>query len=61
MELQDGPRRSERASRPPVRYRFLVSEGVELVLVDHDDPVTFREVMDGPDSKTWLGAMREEM
>ena len=32
-----------------------------MVVVDHDDPATFQEAVDGPDSELWLGAMRVEM
>ena len=60
-DISDGPRRSERTSRPPVRYEYLVSNDGDLVVMDSDDPTTFREAMDGPDSDKWLGAMKEEM
>ena len=56
-----GPRRSERTSRPPLRYGFLVSNNGDLVVVDSDDPTTFQEAVDGPDSDKWLEAMKEEM
>ena len=29
--------------------------------MDSDDPATFQEAMDGPNSEKWLGAMKEEM
>ena len=61
VNLQDGPRRSQRNIHAPIRYGFLITEGDELGLVDHDDPSSFREAMEGPDSEKWQEAMREEM
>jgi Reverse transcriptase (RNA-dependent DNA polymerase)/Integrase core domain len=61
VAIPEGPRRSGRVSRPPPRYGFFVSGGDGELMVDHDDPATFQEAVDGPDSELWLGAMREEM
>src|SRR4051812_32176360 len=61
VAIPEGPKRSGRVSRPPSRYCFFVSGGDGELMVDHDDPATFQEAVDGPDSELWLGAMREEM
>ena len=47
-DIPDGPRRSERTSRPPVRYGFLVSNDGDLVVLDSDDPSTFERPWTGP-------------
>ena len=54
------PRRSERISRPPVRYGLILTQSGEMILKD-DEPSTFQEAVEGPDSEKWLGAMTEEM
>ena len=33
----------------------------DVIVVDQDDPTTFQEAMNGPDSEKWLEAMKEEI
>ena len=55
------PRRSKRVSRAPKRFMFLTMEEHDILLLDNDEPKTYSEVVVGPDSKRWLGAMRSEI
>jgi len=55
------PRRSDRVHRPPDKLSLLVEKQGDASLSDNDDPVTFQEAMESPDSKKWLEAMRSEM
>src|SRR6266540_2468335 len=53
------PRRSDRVHRPPNKLSLLFEEQGDLS--DDDDPVTFQEAMESPDSGKWLEAIRSEM
>ena len=54
-------RRSDRVRRIPQRYLFLMTEQRDILLLDNDEPTTFREAMMSPDSDKWLEAMKSEM
>ena len=54
-------RRSDRERRIPQRYLLLISEQHDILLLDNDEPTTFREAMVCPDSDKWLEAMKSEM
>ncbi|KAK8943207.1 hypothetical protein KSP39_PZI008734 [Platanthera zijinensis] len=55
-------RRSGRPRFEPERYGFLVSQIGNVLLMDHDDePATYQEAMNGPESDKWLEAMKSEM
>ncbi|KAK8499447.1 hypothetical protein V6N12_012501 [Hibiscus sabdariffa] len=54
-------RRSTRERHEPERYGFLVTTHGEVILVDHDEPKTYQEVVLSPNSEKWLEAMRSEM
>ena len=56
-------RRSGRVPRHPDRYYgFLVQDGDPIELDENDeDPITYIEAMQRPDSEKWLEAMRSEM
>ena len=49
------PRRSTRLRTSPDWYGDVVS------LVEHDEPVTYKEAMAGPESEKWLEAMKSEI
>ncbi|KAK9044682.1 hypothetical protein V6N11_058576 [Hibiscus sabdariffa] len=61
-DLETRPlRRSTRKRHEPERYGFLVTTHGDVILVDHDEPKTYQEVVSSPDSEKWLEAMRSEM
>ena len=55
------PRWSERVSRAPERFMFLITEQRDMLLLDNDEPKTYTEAMVGSDSEKWLGAMRSKI
>ena len=52
------PRRSNRVRSAPEWYGNPV---LEVMLLDHDEPTNYEEVMVSPDSAKWLEAMKSEM
>ena len=52
------PRRSTRVRSAPEWYGNPV---LEVMLLDHDEPTNYEEVMMSPDSAKWLEAMKSEM
>ncbi|KAK9043585.1 hypothetical protein V6N11_071921 [Hibiscus sabdariffa] len=54
-------RRSTRERHEPERYRFLVTTHGDVILVDQDEPKTYKEAVSSPNSEKWLEAMRSEM
>ncbi|WVZ90252.1 hypothetical protein U9M48_036568 [Paspalum notatum var. saurae] len=55
------PRRSQRAHRAPDRYMFLTMGQHDVLLLDNDEPKTYKEAVMGPDFEKWLEAMRSEL
>ncbi|KAK9033550.1 hypothetical protein V6N11_049737 [Hibiscus sabdariffa] len=61
-DLETQPlRRSSRERHEPERYGFLVTIHGDVILVDQDEPKTYQEAVESPDSEKWLEAMRSEM
>ena len=52
------PRRSTRSRSAPEWYGNPI---LEVMLLDHDEPTNYEEVMMSPDSAKWLEAMKSEM
>ena len=52
------PRRSTKARSAPEWYDNSI---LEIMLLDHDKPTNYEEVMMSPDSAKWLEAMKSEM
>ena len=52
------PHRSTRVYSVPEWYDNPV---LEVMLLDHDEPMNYEEVMMSPDSAKWLKAMKSEM
>ena len=52
------PRRSSRVRSAPEWYGNPI---LEVMLLDHDDPTNYEEVMIIPDTVKWLKAMKSEM
>ena len=52
------PRRSTRVRSAPEWYGNPV---LEVMLLDHDEPTNYEEVMVSPDSAKWLEAMKSEI
>ena len=61
VETPLAPRRSQRARRAPDRYMFLTMGRHDVLLLDNDQPMTYKEAVMGPDSEKWLEAMRSEL
>ena len=62
-DIPEEPRRSSRTSHPPDRYIGMVEgKDEELVLLlESDEPTTYKGGLTGSNSKEWLGAMKSEM
>ena len=58
IKLQTKPRKSTRVRSPPEWYGNPI---LEFMLLDHDEPMNYEEVMMGPDSAKCLEAMKSEM
>ena len=52
------PRRSSRVRSAPEWYGDPI---LEVMLLDHDEPMNYEEAMMSPDSAKWLEAMKSEM
>ena len=52
------PHRSNRARSAPEWYSNPV---LEVILLDHDEPMSYGEAMVGPNSDKWLEAMKSEI
>ena len=52
------PRRSSRVRSAPEWYGNHV---LEVMLLDHDEPMNYEEAMMSPDSAKWLKAMKSKM
>ena len=61
VETPLAPRRSQRAHRAPDRYMFLTMGRHDVLLLDNDEPKTYKEAVMRPDSEKWLEAMRSEL
>ncbi|WVZ85239.1 LOW QUALITY PROTEIN: hypothetical protein U9M48_032186 [Paspalum notatum var. saurae] len=61
VETLLAPRRSQRAHRAPDHYMFLTMGQHDVLLLDNDEPKTFKEAVMGPNSEKWLEAMRSEL
>jgi len=61
VETPVAPRRSQRACHAPDHYMFLTMGECEVLLLDNDEPKTYKEAVMGPDSEKWLEAMRFEL
>ena len=57
VQVAQALRRSDRTRRQPERYSFLLSDNGDVVLVGLNEPTSYQEVVQGPDSEKWLEAM----
>ena len=57
-QVSTEPRRSTRVRSAPEWYGNPI---LEVMLLDHDEPTNYEEVMMRPDSAKWLEAMKSEM
>ncbi|KAL9226006.1 hypothetical protein vseg_001867 [Gypsophila vaccaria] len=57
------PRRSGRVSLPPDRYIGIIEDSgrEDLLLLDSNEPATYKGAMTCSDSKLWLEAMQSEI
>ena len=56
-----GLRRSGRVRHEPERYGFLITNDQRIELADQNEPTTYWEAIECPNSDKWLGAMESEM
>ena len=54
-------RSSGRIHQEPERYEILISDNQSVVLVDQDEPTTYHEAIESPNSTKWLEAVEDEM
>ena len=54
-------RRTSRIRSVPERYRFLISEQNDVLLIENDEPTTYEESLNSSESDQWLNAMKSEM
>ena len=57
-------RKTSRQSKPPRRVPmkgYLVHESHEVLILDKEEPTTYKAAMTSFDSEKWLGAMKFEM
>ena len=61
--VSSAPRRSGRAIHPPDRYLGMIEEKSDelVLLLESDEPATYKAAITCPNSKQWLGAMQSEM
>ena len=59
--VTQAPRRSDRIRQEPERYGFLITDNHDVMLMDQDEPTSYQEAVNSPDSKKWLEAMNTEM
>ena len=55
------PRRSDRTRHNIERYGFLITGDNDVLIVDQNEPTSYQEAINSPDSEKWLEAMRSEM
>jgi len=63
VDIPEEPRRSGRVSHPPDRYIGMVEESGcdDVLLLESNEPATYKGAMTCSDSKLWLEAMQSEM
>ena len=55
-------RRSDRPRVQPRRYDdFILNVSLDVLMLEHGEPATYKQAATGPDSKKWLEVMRSEM
>ena len=53
--------RSDRIHEAPKRYRFLLTDGNNAMIMDQNEPTSYQEATSSPDSEKWLEAIKSEM
>jgi len=63
VDVPNAPRRSGRVSRAPDRYLGNIDRDGDsiLLLLESDEPKTYKTAVSSPDSKLWIDAMQSEM
>ena len=51
-------RRSSRIHAVPERYGFLISEKNDVLLMEHDEPTIYEEVLNSSEYDRWIKAMK---
>ena len=54
-------RRTSRICYVPERYGFLISEQKDVLLIENDEPTTYKEFLNSSKSDQWLNAMKSNM
>ena len=50
-QVTQGPRRSDRSRLQPQRYGFLITGSRDVLLIEQNEPTTYREAVVGPNSE----------
>jgi hypothetical protein len=61
IQEASAPRRSIRARCATEKFTLLTTEQRDILLLDNDEPMTYMEVMMGPNTTKQLGAMESEI
>jgi hypothetical protein len=61
IQEASAPHRSIRARRATEKFTLLTTEQRDILLLDNDEPMTYMEVMMGPNTTKRLGAMESEI
>ncbi|KAI5410333.1 hypothetical protein KIW84_055723 [Lathyrus oleraceus] len=60
-QVEQDQRRSSRICHLPERYGHLITGQGDVLLMDQDEPVTYKEAITSPQTEKWLEAMKSEM
>ena len=57
-QVPQGPRRSDRTRQIPIRYGFLITHDNDVLIVDQNEPTSYQDAINIPDSEKWLEAIK---
>ena len=59
--VTQSPKRSSRIRHKAKRYGFLITNDKGIILVDHNEPITYQDAIVDPNSIRWHEAMKSEI
>ena len=59
--VPQGPRRSGRTRQILMRYEFLITDDNDVLIMDQNEPTSYQEAINSPNSEKQLEAMKSEM
>ena len=57
-QVPQGLRRSDRTHQIPVRYKFLITDDNDILIVDQSEPTSYQEAINSPEFEKWLEAIK---